>query len=142
MINMREWCVLTQLTYNGVTYGRGEQLPAMSEEDLLGFEAKGVLVRVRPDGTMTPPPTSPTPPAPATAEEYLRARDDIVLRHILKYRPKATLLVEMERLARFSKRSQTLVLALVIAQGASEVEAEEPAGSEEGGDRATANSLG
>jgi hypothetical protein len=109
-IEPAEWQIRGSLRHGGITYGRGEPVPSMTLAEALQYERMAQLVRVNADGSVSDP--KPTRPAPRTAEEYLRGRDEIVLRQILDFRPSKKLLQEMLVLSKQTARTQYLRMTL------------------------------
>lgn len=111
-IDPTEWRIRGSLRHGGVVYGVAEPVPTLTLVEALRYEQAGMLARVLPDGSISTP--KPTRPEPKTAEEYLRGRDEIVLRHIIDFRPSKKLLQEMLHLAKTSGRTQYLKMALEV----------------------------
>jgi hypothetical protein len=109
-IDPTEWKIRGSLRHGGITYGPAEPVPTLSVADALRYERAGSLARINADGSISEPKT--TRPEPKSAEEYLRGRDEIVLRHILDFRPGKKLLQEMLLLAKGTGRTQYLRMSL------------------------------
>jgi hypothetical protein len=110
LIDPKEWRIRGSLRIGSITYGPAEPLPTMPLSDALRYERAGNLVRVNPDGSVSS--AKPARPEPTSAEEYLRGRDEIVLRHVLDFHPSKKLLQEMLHLAKGTGRTQYLLMAL------------------------------
>lgn len=110
LIDPKEWRIRGSLRIGNIVYGPAEPMPAMPLSDALRYERAGSLVRVNPDGSVSS--VKPTRPEPRSAEEYLRGRDEIVLRHILDFHPNKKLLQEMLHLAKGTGRTQYLRMSL------------------------------
>jgi len=110
LIDPKEWRIRGRLRYGGLVYGPAEGTPSMPLSDALRYERAGHLVRMNADGSYSEPKT--TRPEPRSAEEYLRGRDEIVLRHILDFHPTKKLLQEMFHLAKGTGRTQYLLMSL------------------------------
>jgi hypothetical protein len=105
--NPEEYMISNSLSVAGITYSRGEYLPAtVSQEEVHHWVAAGALIKK--GGT-------PVVPKPGDAQNYLRAVDVMVLESIATHRPNAATLREMEEMARQANRSPILVGALHVA---------------------------
>jgi hypothetical protein len=109
-IDPTEWKIRGSLRHGGITYGPAEPTPTFTMADALRYERSGLLARINPDGSL--PALKTTRPEPQSAEEYLRGRDEIVLRHILDFHPGKKLLQEMQVLAKGTGRTQYLRMSL------------------------------
>jgi hypothetical protein len=109
-IDPNEWQIRVSLRHGGFTYGPAEPLPPLTLDEALRYEAQGSLVRVNLDGSISEP--KPKRAEPKTAEEFLRGRDEIVLRQILDFRPNKRLIQEMLALAKQTGRTQSLRMML------------------------------
>lgn len=104
----KAWRIVQSFTRRGVIHSQGEPLPA----DITAEEAEALfmahsIVRVLEDGSHV----FPERPAPATAEEWLRAADVMVLRRIRKYHPDAEMVRAMAADLQNSGRAiQSMVL--------------------------------
>lgn len=109
-IDPTAWRVRIQLVHEGITYGPADPLPEISVEDALKYEAQGHMVRLSPDGTAEA--HQYDRPEPRDAENYLMAKDELVLRSILEHKPDLAVIKEMLKLAKVNARSVGLQCAL------------------------------
>jgi hypothetical protein len=105
--NPEEYMIANSISVAGITYSRGESLPAtVSKKDVDLWMAAGELIKKGETAAV---------PKPGSAQEYLRAVDVIVLESLATHRPDAAVLREMEEIARQANRSPILVGALRVA---------------------------
>lgn len=112
LIDPAEWKISVGLSYKGVTYGTPEAVPVMTVREAEQFEQTGQLYRIDSDGTIL---TEDRRPQLETAEDYLRGRDEVVLKRLLDYAPGLKTLKEMRAMILKHGRSKTLELAIELA---------------------------
>lgn len=108
-IDPKEWVIKSHLILGGVTYSRGESVPPMTLGEAERFRVLGQLLRVGGEQS-----AEPQRRRPESAEEYLGATDEGVLRRLLDFEPPLETVVRMEELVRMMGRSRLLLTTLQV----------------------------